>query len=87
LYWFWTALLYFLDQKNKRNFTPVLIGLEAERKLMYEQINQRVAIMMNLWLETKRLYPYKELNALQTVGYRELLVILIEISLEFVEKK
>lgn len=77
----------FLNQKkNKRNFTPVLIGLEAERKLMYERINQRVAIMMNegLAAEAKRLYPYKELNALQTVGYRELFSYFDrEISLEF----
>ena len=65
----------FLNQKtNERNFTPILIGLEADRKLMYERINQRVDIMMNegLLQEAKKLYPQRELNALQTVGYREL---------------
>lgn len=65
----------FLNQKkNNRNFTPVLIGLEADREIMYNRINQRVDIMMNEGLleEAKALYPNKALNALQTVGYREL---------------
>ena len=65
----------FLNQKkNKRNFTPIIIGLEAEREVMYDRINQRVDIMMNEGLleEAKNLYPNKHLNALQTVGYREL---------------
>jgi tRNA dimethylallyltransferase len=65
----------FLNQKkNNRNFTPVLIGLEAERQVIYDRINQRVDIMMNEGLleEAKTLYPNKVLNALQTVGYREL---------------
>jgi tRNA dimethylallyltransferase len=65
----------FLNQtKNNRNFTPIIIGLEAERSVMYERINQRVDIMLNegLLAEAKELYPHKELNALQTVGYREL---------------
>jgi tRNA dimethylallyltransferase len=66
---------YFLNQKkNQRNFTPIVIGLEAEREIMYNRINQRVNIMMNEGLleEAKSVYPNKELNALQTVGYREL---------------
>lgn len=65
----------FLKQKkNNRNFTPVLIGLDAERQIIYNRINQRVDIMMNEGLleEAKNLYPNKALNALQTVGYREL---------------
>jgi tRNA dimethylallyltransferase len=65
----------FLNQKkNNRNFTPVLIGLDAERQIIYNRINQRVDIMMNKGLleEAKNLYPNKALNALQTVGYREL---------------
>jgi len=65
----------FLNQKqNSRNFTPILIGLEAERTVIYDRINQRVDSMMNqgLLAEAKELFPYKELNALQTVGYREL---------------
>lgn len=65
----------FLNQKkNNRNFTPILIGLEAERQVIYDRINQRVNIMMKEGLleEAKALYPNKALNALQTVGYREL---------------
>lgn len=62
------------QKKNSRNFTPVIIGLEAEREKMYERINLRVDIMMKdgLLEEAKTLYPHKQLNALQTVGYREL---------------
>jgi len=65
----------FLNQvENTRNFTPIIIGLEAERSVMYDRINQRVDIMLDegLLAEAKELYPHKELNALQTVGYREL---------------
>lgn len=65
----------FLNQaKNNRDFTPIIIGLEAERSVMYDRINQRVDIMINegLLAEAELLYPHKELNALQTVGYREL---------------
>lgn len=61
-------------RKNQRNFTPIVIGLEADREIMYQRINKRVDIMMaeGLLEEAKTLYPNKELNALQTVGYREL---------------
>ena len=65
----------FLNQKkNSRNFTPILIGLEAERAIIYNRINQRVDSMMEqgLLAEAKGLFSHKELNALQTVGYREL---------------
>ncbi|WMW77014.1 tRNA (adenosine(37)-N6)-dimethylallyltransferase MiaA [Flavobacterium sp. 20NA77.7] len=61
-------------RKNTRNFTSIIIGLEADREIMYDRINQRVEIMLNegLLTEANALYPNKELNALQTVGYREL---------------
>lgn len=61
-------------RKNQRNFTPIIIGLEADRAIMYERINRRVDVMLQEGLlhEAKALYPYKKLNALQTVGYREL---------------
>lgn len=61
-------------KKNNRNFTPIIIGLEAERHEMYERINLRVDLMIQAGLvqEAKKLYPNKNLNALQTVGYREL---------------
>lgn len=73
-------------RKNKRNFTPIVIGLEAERETMYERINRRVDIMMEegLMEEVKVLYPNRNLNALQTVGYRELFDYLDDkITLEF----
>ncbi len=65
----------FLNQKqNERRFTPIVIGLEAERSVLYDRINQRVDLMIQVGLldEAKVLFPNKDLNALQTVGYREL---------------
>ncbi len=65
----------FLDQeKPERNFKTINIGLLAEREVIYERINKRVDIMMNKGLleEARRLHPYKDLNALNTVGYKEL---------------
>ena len=65
----------FLNQKkNIRNFTPIILGLETERAIMYDRINQRVDLMMEAGLleEVKNLVLYKNLNALQTVGYKEL---------------
>ena len=77
----------FINQnKYQRNFTPILIGLEAQREIIYDRINQRVAIMMNEGLldEAKKVYPHKNLNALQTVGYKELFSYFDkETSLEF----
>ncbi|AWG22319.1 tRNA (adenosine(37)-N6)-dimethylallyltransferase MiaA [Flavobacterium faecale] len=77
----------FLKQKEKsRYFTPILIGLEADRAVLYNRINQRVDIMMDegLLKEAKSLYSKRELNALQTVGYRELFQFFDqEISLDF----
>lgn len=65
----------FLNQKsNQRNFTPIIFGLEAEREIIYDRINQRVDAMIKEGLvkEAESLFSYKQLNALQTVGYREL---------------
>jgi len=60
--------------KTKRNFIPIKIGLTSDRKIMYARINQRVDTMMREGLleEAKKLHEFKNLNALQTVGYREL---------------
>lgn len=59
---------------NKRPFQILKIGLELPREEMYDRINKRVDIMVNEGLieEARSLYPLKHLNALQTVGYREL---------------
>src|SRR5690606_37221367 len=65
----------FLNQeKNQRHFTSVFIGLEAPREIMYERINHRVDVMMKNGLlnQVAGLKEYQPLNALQTVGYREL---------------
>jgi tRNA dimethylallyltransferase len=65
----------FLNQeKNSRNFSPIIIGLEADREIMYDRINLRVDHMIadGLLAEAHELHPHKHLNALQTVGYREL---------------
>ena len=60
--------------KTKRNFNSIKIGLTADRDIIYNRINQRVDLMManGLLDEAKSLYEFKHLNALQTVGYREL---------------
>lgn len=62
------------QQKTIRNFTPILIGLEAPRDVMYDRINKRVDLMLNNGLlhEVANLKEHQNLNALQTVGYREL---------------
>ncbi|MDG3582206.1 tRNA (adenosine(37)-N6)-dimethylallyltransferase MiaA [Galbibacter pacificus] len=65
----------FLNQKKEqRNFQTIKIGLTAERETIYNRINQRVDIMMQNGLleEARKLHQYKNLNALQTVGYKEL---------------
>jgi tRNA dimethylallyltransferase len=80
-------------EKNTRNFTPIVIGLETERTIIYERINQRVEIMINegLLAEAEKVYPNKNLNALQTVGYRELFdyfegKITLEFAIEEIKK-
>ena len=61
-------------EKNKRNFETITIGLEAERPIIYDRINKRVDIMMQQGQleEAKVLFPNQHLNALNTVGYKEL---------------
>lgn len=61
-------------KKTERNFTPILIGLTAQREDLYSRINQRVDAMLQQGLleEAASLYRHKTLNALQTVGYKEL---------------
>ena len=61
-------------KRVKRPFQTLKIGLKAEREIIYDRINKRVDLMIDAGLidEAKALYPYRHLNALQTVGYREL---------------
>ena len=60
--------------KAPRNFHSIKIGLNADREIIYNRINKRVDIMIEngLMEEAKELHQHKNLNALQTVGYREL---------------
>ena len=65
----------FQTQKNQtRDFTILKIGLELPREALYQRINSRVDQMMQQGLvdEVRGLITHQELNALQTVGYREL---------------
>ncbi len=72
-----TGLPYssFLNTKKElRKFKSIYIGLAADREIVYNRINLRVDLMMEEGLENeaKELYEHKYLNALQTVGYKEL---------------
>ena len=60
--------------KKVRPFNIIKVGIEITREVLYDRINCRVDNMREQGLENeaKLLYPNKELNALQTVGYREL---------------
>lgn len=65
----------FLDKpKPKRPFEIIKIGLSADRQVIYDRINKRVDLMIENGLveEVQGLLSRKRLNALQTVGYREL---------------
>lgn len=60
--------------KKVRPFRIVKIGLNREREELYRRINARVDAMMQQGLlkEAERVYPLRDLNALNTVGYKEL---------------
>ena len=60
--------------KKERPFRIVKIGLNCERDILYNMINARVDEMMEngLLQEAERLYKFRQLNALNTVGYKEL---------------
>lgn len=60
--------------KKQRPFQIIKIGLNRDRQELYDRINQRVDDMMNSGLleEAHAMYPYKDVNALNTVGYKEL---------------
>jgi len=64
-------------RKNRlmeRPFKILKIGINQDRKMLYNRINMRVDNMMNLGLldEAKTVYPHRNLNSLNTVGYKEL---------------
>ena len=61
-------------EKRQRPFDIIKIGLNRPREELYERINRRVDQMMGSGLleEARSLYPKRHLNALNTVGYKEL---------------
>lgn len=65
---YWTRTL------KTRDFEALKIGLRADREIVYDRINRRVDLMMDMGLldEVRELGRFREFNALQTVGYREL---------------
>ena len=65
----------FIDKpKAKRDFRVITVGIKADRTIIYDRINQRVDVMIAAGLleEAKEVLPYRNYNALQTVGYKEL---------------
>ncbi len=59
---------------KQRPFESIWFGLYWPREILYERINKRTEMMIQngLLAEAEQLYPFRHLNALQTVGYREL---------------
>lgn len=69
------SILHFRNGKKKiRDFAIKKIGLELPKEILRQRIDKRVDQMMDAGLldEVKQLQPFKQLNALQTVGYEEL---------------
>lgn len=62
------------NSRKKRPFKLLKIGLTREREELYQRIDCRVDKMMSNGLleEAKKMYPHRELNSLNTVGYKEL---------------
>ncbi|WP_299522626.1 tRNA (adenosine(37)-N6)-dimethylallyltransferase MiaA [Winogradskyella sp.] len=65
---------FLTNPEKKRPFKTILVGLDADRSIIYDRINQRVDIMIEdgLIKEAENLFPLRHLNALNTVGYKEL---------------
>ena len=62
------------QSKKERPFRIVKVCLNRQRQVLFERINRRVDLMMEQGLmeEVRGLYPYRHLNSLNTVGYKEL---------------
>lgn len=61
-------------EKKQRSFDAINILINTDREALYTRINKRVDVMMQNGLleEVQALYPHKHLNALNTVGYKEI---------------
>lgn len=62
------------NTRKERPFRIVKIGLKREREILYDRINRRVTQMLEMGLEqeVRSLMPYRNTNALNTVGYKEM---------------
>lgn len=60
--------------RHKRPFQIIKIGIDLPREVLYGRIDRRVELMIEEGLEqeARNVYPHRALNALQTVGYKEL---------------
>lgn len=69
-----TYTSYRTQQTKQRPFRIIKIGLTRPREELYERINQRVLQMIadGLEAEARSVYPYRHLNSLNTVGYKEM---------------
>lgn len=62
------------NKKTIRDFQIIMVGLDREREELYQRIDQRMdkMIQAGLFDEAEKLFPFRHLNALQTVGYSEI---------------
>jgi len=77
----------------KRNFDIIKIGINLPREILYNNINVRVDKMIEAGLvaEAEKFFPYKNLNTLNTVGYKELFEyfdgkISLELAIEHIKR-
>ncbi len=82
-----------VNNQKERPFRILKIGLNRPREELFQRINTRVDQMMNAGLldEVRRLLPYRQVNALNTVGYKELFHVLdgewpLEMAVERIKK-
>lgn len=63
-----------VNAKKERPFNIIKVGLTLDREQLYERIDGRVDRMVadGLIQEAEKMYPYRNLNSLNTVGYKEL---------------
>ncbi len=79
-----------VNQQKPRNFNIIKIGLNLTREILYVRINKRVDNMLEegLLAEAESFFSYRQLNALNTVGYKELYEYMdAKVSLEFAIEK
>jgi len=62
------------NTKKTRDFDIIKIGLNTDRSILHKRINERVDKMIEEGLieEVRAVYPFRQLNSLNTVGYKEL---------------